>query len=219
MRPSTVAVASMLSFTHLMPTHTPAKRDRREAQDAVVEDLLHAGRIEHRDHVVDEGELGLVGAGRAFAGVVVAHQGEHAAVLGGAGVVGVAEHVAGAVEAGALAVPHAEHAVVLALAAQLGLLRAPQRGGGQVLVEAGHELDVVGLEDAPGAQHGGFERGDRRAAVARHVACRVEAGLHVAGALGQHQADDRLRAGQQLPALVESVFVVEADGVLDHVGL
>ena len=92
------------------------KARQREAEDAVVEDLLHAGRIEHGDHVVDEGELGLVGAGRAFAGVVVAHQGEHAAVLGGAGVVGVAEHVAGAVEAGALAVPHAEHAVVLALA-------------------------------------------------------------------------------------------------------
>ena len=45
-----------------------------------------------------------------------------AAVLGCAGVVGVAEDIAGAVDAGPLAVPDAEHAVVLAFAAQLGLL-------------------------------------------------------------------------------------------------
>ncbi len=83
--------------------------------------------------------------------MVVAHQGEHAAMLRGAGGVGVAEHVAGAVDARPFAVPHAEHAVVLAFAAQLGLLRAPQRGGGEVLVEAGLEHDVVGLEHALGA--------------------------------------------------------------------
>ena len=77
--------------------------------------------------------------GGGFGGVVVAHQRQHAAMLRGAGEVGVAEDVAGAVDARALAVPDAEHAVVLALAAQLGLLRAPERGGGEVLVEAGLE--------------------------------------------------------------------------------
>ena len=192
------------------------KARQAEAQDAVVEDLLHAGRIEHRHHVVDEGELRLMRAGRAFAGVVVAHQGEHAAVLGGAGVVGVAEHVAGAIDARALAVPDAEHAVVLAFAAQLGLLRAPQRRGGQVLVQAGHELDVVRLQQALGAQHGRLQRGDRRAAVARHVAGRVQPRLHVAGPLGQHQAHDGLGAGQDLAAPVEGVFVVEASRMFDH---
>ena len=204
---------------HALEADPDAGKARQgEAQDAVVEDLLHARRVQDRDHVVEEGELGLVRAGGAFAGMVVAHQGEHAAVLGGAGVVGVAEHVAGAVDAGALAVPDAEHAVVLAFAPQLRLLRAPQRGGGQVLVEAGHELDVVGLQDALGAQHGGFQRGDGRAAVARHVAGRIEPGLHVAGPLGQHQADDGLGAGQQLVGLVEGVFVVEADRILGHGG-
>ena len=52
------------------------------------------------------------------------------------------EHVAGAVDAGALAVPHAEHAIELAFAAQLGLLRAPERGGGEVFIQAALELDV-----------------------------------------------------------------------------
>ncbi len=46
--------------------------------------------------------------------VVVAGQQQHAAVLRRAGVVGVLEHVAAAVDARALAVPHGEHAVVLA---------------------------------------------------------------------------------------------------------
>ncbi len=75
-------------------------------------------------------------------GVVVAHQREHAAMLRGAGEIGVAEDVAGAVDARALAVPHAEHAIELAFAAQLRLLRAPQRGGGEVFVEPGLEFDV-----------------------------------------------------------------------------
>ena len=83
--------------------------------------------------------------------MVVAHQREHAAVLGGAGEIGVAEHVAGAVDARALAVPHAEYAIELALAAQLGLLSAPERGGGEFLVDAGLELDVGGGELAAGA--------------------------------------------------------------------
>ena len=52
--------------------------------------------------------------------MVVAHQRQHAAVARGAGEVGVAEHVAGAVDARPLAVPDAEHAVEPAFAAQLG---------------------------------------------------------------------------------------------------
>ena len=80
--------------------------------------------------------------------MIVAHQGEHAAVARGAGKIGVAEDVAGAVDPGALAVPEPEHAVELALPAQLRLLRAPERGRGDVLVEAGLEADVVFVEDA-----------------------------------------------------------------------
>ena len=56
------------------------------------------------------------------------------------------ECVAGAIDTRALAVPHAEYAIELALAAQLGLLGAPQRGGGEFLVEAGLELDIGGGE-------------------------------------------------------------------------
>ena len=57
-----------------------------------------------------------------------------------------AEGVAGTVDARALAVPEREHPVVLALAADLGLLRTPDRSGCQVFVDPGHENDVVRVE-------------------------------------------------------------------------
>ena len=74
--------------------------------------------------------------------MIVAGEHQHAAVLGGARVVRMLEHVAAAVDARALAVPHREHAVVLGVRIQVDLLRAPDRGRRQVLVHARLELDV-----------------------------------------------------------------------------
>ena len=150
--------------------------------------------------------------------MVVAHQRQHAAVLGGAGEIGVAEHVAGAVDAGALAVPEAEHAVVLAFAAQLGLLRAPQRGGGQVLVDAGLEADVGGLELPRRAQELLVEPAERRAAIAGDVAGGVQPGAAVALLLHQAQAHQRLEAGDEDAAFAQVVLVVECDVSQRHRG-
>jgi hypothetical protein len=54
----------------------------------------------------------------------------------------VTEHVAGAVDAGPLAVPDPEDAVVLAFSADRGLLRAPERSRGEFLVQPWLEDDV-----------------------------------------------------------------------------
>ena len=83
--------------------------------------------------------------------MVVTHQRQHAAVFRAAGQIGVAEYVPGAVDARTLAVPHAEYAVVLALAAQFGLLRAPNRGRGQILVDAALEANIALLQELRGA--------------------------------------------------------------------
>ena len=204
-------------LVHRLERHPGAAEARhRPAVEPVVEDLLHARRIEHRDHHVDEMVFGLVRGGRGLGGVVVAHQRQHAAVPGGAGEIGVAEDVAGAVDAGALAVPEPEHAVELAFAAQLGLLRAPQRGGGDVLVDAGLEADVVFVERALGADELLVEAAERRAAIAGDVAGGVEAGAAVALLLHQAQPHDRLEAGDEDPALGEVVLVVERDVVERH---
>ena len=151
--------------------------------------------------------------------MVVAHQGEHAAVLGGTGEIGMAEHVAGAVDARPLAVPHAEYAVVFALAAQLGLLRAPDRGRGEVLVQPGLEQHVVAFERGLGAHELLVEPAQGRAAVAGHVACGIEACETVALLLHQAGADQRLIAGDEHAALGQIVFVVEGDVLERHSSL
>ena len=141
---------------------------------------------------------------------------KHAAVLGGAGEVGVAEHVAGAVDAGALAVPHAEHAVVLALAAQFGLLRAPHRGGGEVLVDAALEADVACFEERFGAEELAVEPAERGAAIAGDEARGIEPVAAVELLLHQAEPDQGLEAGHEYAALAEVVFIVELDVAQRH---
>ncbi len=156
-------------------------------------------------------ELGLVRDGGGFRRVVVAHQREHAAVLRGAGHVGVAEDVARAVDARALAVPHAEDAVVAALAAHLGLLRAPDGGGGEFLVETGLEDDVRGIEPLLGAQEVLVEPAERRAAIAGDEAGGVQPGEPIPLPLHQEHPDDRLRPGDEDAVLCQVVLVVQRD--------
>jgi hypothetical protein len=110
---------------------------------AEVEVFLHAGRGQHRHHHRLEEVVGLVGQGGRLGGVVVAGDHQHAAKLRAAGGVGVAEHVAAAVHARPLAVPHAEHALHPRLGRQGDLLAAPHGGGRHVFVDARLEDDVV----------------------------------------------------------------------------
>ena len=148
--------------------------------------------------------------------MVVAHQGEHAAMFGGAGEVGVAEHVARAVDARPLAVPDGKDAVVLAFAEQLRLLRAPAGGGGKLLVEARLEDDIGVGELLLGAPELLVEAAERRAAIAGNETRRIEAGKAIAFALHEQHADDRLRAGQEDALLAEIELVVERNVMKRH---
>ena len=165
--------------------------------------------MDHRNAGGDEGGLALVRRGRRLGHVVVAGQRDDAAVLRGAGIVGVLQGVARAVDARALAVPHAEHAVVAGAGIEVDLLGAPQGRGRQVLVDAGLELDVVLLDEALGLPQRLVEAAQRRAAIAGDVAGGVEAGGEVALALHHRQAHQRLRAGQVDPSAFQHVFVVQ----------
>ncbi len=132
-------------------------------------------------------------------------------MLGGAGVVGMAEDVAGAVDARAFAVPDAEHTVISAFAAKLGLLRAPERGRRQILVKPRLETDIVPIEELAETAERLVEAAERRAAVAGYVAGGIEAVRGVGGMLHHGQPDDRLAAGHIDLRLRKIVFVVEAD--------
>src|SRR3954469_19448948 len=67
-------------------------------------------------------------------------------MFGSAGEIHVLEHVAAAVNPGALAIPHCKHPVVFRITQHLNLLRTPDRGGGQLFVDAGLEFHMVCLK-------------------------------------------------------------------------
>ncbi len=140
--------------------------------------------------------------------IVTGHQ-QHAAMLGGAGMVGVLEGVAAAIHARALRVPQREHAVVLAGPDQIDLLRAPHRGGGEVFVDAGPELDVMGLEMLLGAPQRFVQSADRGAAITGDEPGRIEPGRLVAPALHQRQTHQRLDAREVDPPGAAEIAVVE----------
>ena len=123
----------------------PGSRETRHCKpvQAVIDHLLHAGRIEDRNHRVNKIELGLVRVGRAFRRMVVAHQRQHASMLGRAGKVCVTKHVARPVHARPLAVPQRKHAIILAGTVQARLLRSPACCRCQFLVQSGLKHDVV----------------------------------------------------------------------------
>src|SRR5204862_3865675 len=119
--------------------------------EAVIEELLEPRRIENRHHGIEEREFALVRHRRGLRTMVVASHDQHSAVARGAGGIGMAEYIARAVDARALAVPDAEDAVIGALSPHFGLLRAPECGCRQILIEACLELDRLGLEFGAGA--------------------------------------------------------------------
>ena len=184
----------------------------REGVEPEVEDLLHAGRVEHRDGGVDHRVLAVVRGGRGLAGVVVAEQRHHPAEPRRPREVRVAQRVARAVHARPLAVPQAEHPVVRALAVEPGLLGAPAGGGRDVLVDAGLEDHVVLLQVCLRPIELEIESAERRAAVAADVARGVVPGRDVAPALGQHEPHQRLDAGEEDAPAFAGVLVVEIDG-------
>jgi hypothetical protein len=175
---------------------------------------MDAGRIKIRHQRGDEGVVGLMRNGGGLCAVVVTGKDEHAAVLGGARRVAVPEHVAAAIDAGALAVPDADHAIMLGAGRQVELLRAPDRGRREVLVHARLELDVVLFEVFSGGKKLLVIAAQRRAAVAGDEACGVQPCGTVTADLRHRQADQRLDTGQEDVPCTLGVFLIETDRTL-----
>ncbi|MCY1446806.1 hypothetical protein D9M71_633930 [compost metagenome] len=106
------------------------------------------------------------------------------------------EYIAAAVDARALAVPHAEHAVVGRAFKEIDLLRTPDRGGGKIFVHARMEHRVVLLEIVAGLPQGLVETTQRRAAVAGNESGGIQAIGQVALALHQRQTHQRLNPAE-----------------------
>src|SRR6218665_1513762 len=113
----------------------PAEAAHGEGMHAKVENVLHAGGKEPRQSACHERMVALVRQRAALGHMVVASHGDHATQRRGAGQVGVLERIAAAIHARSLAVPDAEHAVVLlAGRIELQLLRPPHGGDAEFLI-------------------------------------------------------------------------------------
>ena len=141
--------------------------------------------------------------------MIVAHEGQHAAIFRRAREIGMAEDIAAAVNARTLAVPEREDAVVLAFPAHLGLLRPPYGGRGEIFVEARLKQDAGRVERVLGAQESQVETAERRAAIARDKTRRGEPVAPVELLLHEQEPDNGLRTGDEDPPLRQIIFVVE----------
>ena len=172
---------------------------------AEVEDLLQRAGIEGRHVQRGERRLGRAGQRRALAARVVADECERAAARVGARVVGMAQRVHRAVEAGVLAVPDAEHAVVARARQVAGQLRAVDRGRRELLVQSRHEADLGVGEPAELL----VEAAEGRPLVAGDERADVQAGGAVGAALVEQHAHERLDPGQEDRALLADILVLE----------
>jgi hypothetical protein len=146
--------------------------------------------------------------------VVVAADRQDAAQRRSAQHVRIAEHVARPVDAVALAVPDAEDTIGLGRTISLVHLRAPQGGGGQILVQTRLEDDVMRVEVRLCLPQLLVVSSDGRAAIAGDQARRPQAPMLVEAPLHQRQAHEGLNAGHEGRAGLGLVDGVQADDPL-----
>ena len=142
--------------------------------------------------------------------MVVAINQQHAAIWVCAGIVGVFEGIARAVDAGALAVPDAEHTIDLTARHKIELLRSPHRGCRQILVETGLEENIVLAQVRGGLPQRAIITTQWRAAIAGDEPGSVEPLGAVALALHDRQTYHSLYARQEHSPTGSRVLVFQA---------
>src|SRR5689334_2536389 len=143
---------------------------------------------------------------RRFAGVVVTGEEEHPTMRRRPGGVAMLQDVATAVDAGSLAVPQGEDAVVFRPREQHDLLASPDRRRAELLVDRRLELYVVALEKSPRAPQALIEPAQRRTPIARDKTGGVETRRGVALSLHHRQTHQRLGTGQINPSPLQSIL-------------
>lgn len=97
--------------------------------------------------------------------MVVARDQQNAAVLARTGMIGMFEHVAAAIDARTLAIPHGIDAIDPCATYEVYLLRSPHRRRGKVFVDARLEANIVSFEFFRSAAKGFVQTTQRGPAV------------------------------------------------------
>jgi SpoU rRNA methylase family enzyme len=149
--------------------------------------------------------------------MIVAGNDQNATVACATGGIGVAKDIAATINARPLAVPQAEHAIVLGAGEQADLLAAPDGGRRHVFIDAGLKGDVVLGKMRFGFPQAEVEIAERAAAVAGNEAGGIQPGGEVALALQHRQADQRLGTGQEDAAGCACVFVIQCGSSVSQI--
>ena len=163
------------------------------AKQTHLDELMDRRRVKRRDHRGREKMLGLVRYGRRFGRVIVARQRENPAMGCGSCGIAVLEGVARTRNAGALAVPDADDAIVFRTRRQMCLLRSPNSGCSEVFVNAGLEDDVVLAEALFLAHQDLIVPANGRAAIPGDKGCGIQPCRAVASHLDKGQAGQRMQ--------------------------
>ena len=123
----------------------------------------------------------------------------------------VPEEIAGAVHAGGLAVPHAQHAVVPGLRELARELAAEDHRGAQLLVEARDEADVVLGQERGIPLEVEIEAAQRRARIPGDDGSRAKPPPPVGAMLVHRQPHQGLDAGEEDAAGLDAVLGVERE--------
>ncbi len=182
---------------------------QRKAEQAKVEIVLQGRRVDDRHQGRGKHLLALMRQRRGLAAMVVAGQRQHAAIARRARRIGMLQGVDGAIDARTLAVPDAENAIDLCAGEKPDLLAAPDRGCGQILVQARNESNIMLSQERFRTPQRVVVHAERRAAIAGDETGRIEAGGAVAFALQHGKTHQRLDAREIDSLGFKPVFVVQ----------
>ena len=186
----------------------------RPALQAEFQHVLHIGGGQNRHPGMDQRMFGLVRDSGGLAGVVVARHQQHTAVGMAARDIAVLEGIARTIHARTLAIPDREHAVAVLARYAVQHLRAPDRGGGKILVHARLEDDVGFGKHVLRPPQLHVVGAERRSAIARDEPGRVQPVRLVDLLLQQRQAHKRMGAAHDYAVIDPRVFVGE--GYVTH---
>ena len=170
---------------------------QRNALQTIFQHFRHIGGVQHGDFQIHEGVFAAGCDRGGFGGRIIPRQRQHTALRRAAGGIGMAEHIAGAINAGTFAVPNAENAIQTRAGCQMHLLRTPNGGCGQILIQPRLKHHIMRAEPFRLARQFPVKSAKRRSAIAGNETAGAET-LRCIHFLAQHgQAHQRMRPGQQ----------------------
>ena len=176
---------------------------------AKVQKLLNPGRIEHRHAAGLENKLTLMRQGRALGTVIVASDGNHAAMWRRSGRVGMFEHIAAAIDSGAFAVPETKHAIGIGTGKQANLLGSPNGVGRQLFIDARSKNNLLAVQMLAGFPECLIERAEGRTAITRNEASGAQACDAVTLSLQHRQPHQGLITVHEGTPMFEGVLVIQ----------